>query len=258
MNIRTLILVLATLCAIDSQADDLIAQTYPISEVTGISASGDALVEITQGDSESLQVQASAEVMKRVKVDLTDHLLTLTIKNKSGTYLGWFGYGKDKVKFILQVKTLRFLELTGAVQSTIGNFSGDDLTVKNSGAAQTHFSHVQAANVRVNFSGASKLDIEKLNSEKIDVGLSGASEFDIKQPSTAKKLMIEASGASNFRGKLLVTKNAVASASGASNIDVYATETLTLSASGASTIDYFGSAKVSSESSGASDINGHQ
>jgi hypothetical protein len=258
MNVKTLILVVTTLCTIDSQADDLIAQTYPISEVTGISASGDALVEITQGDSESLHVQASAEVMKRVKVDLTDHLLTLTIKNKNGSYLGWFSYDKDKVKFILQVKTLRFLELTGAAQSTIGNFHCDDLTVKNSGAAQTHFSNVQAANVRVNFSGASKLNIEKINSEKFDADLSGASEFDIKLPSTAKKLVIQASGASNFRGKLLVAKDAIASASGASNIDVQATETLKANASGASTIDYFGSAKVSSESSGASNINGHE
>jgi hypothetical protein len=258
MNLKIITLVLSALITTNTYADEKIAQTYQISEVSSLSAGGNALIEITQGDIESLRVEASPEAMKRVKVDLTNHQLTLGIKTKGGNYLQWFGGDKDEIKFILQVKELRSFELTGAAQATFGNYQGNMLKVKNSGAAQTHFSDIQVKNTLFDISGASQIDIKKINSEKIDIELSGASNLEVKESSTTQQLMLEASGASNYRGKLLVASNAVAKASGASDIEVNATETLDVDASGASTIDYFGTAKVSSHSSGASDVNGHE
>jgi Putative auto-transporter adhesin, head GIN domain len=258
MNFKMTTLVLSALLIANTHADEKVAQTYQISEVSSISAGGNVLVEITQGDVESLRVEASPEAMQRVRVDLTDHQLTLGIKSMKGNYMQWLSDDKDDIKFILQVKELRSFELTGAAQANFGNFQGDSLKVKNSGAAQTHFLDIKVKNTLFTISGASEIDIQKINSEKIDIELSGASHFDLSQSSTTQQLTLEASGASNYRGKRLVANNAVAKASGASDIEINATETLNLDASGASTIDYFGTAKVSSRSSGASDINGHE
>ncbi len=69
---------------------------------------------------------------------------------------------------------------------------------------------------------------------------------------------MEASGASGFHGKSLHVSTGDLRASGASNIEVRATEKLKANASGASNINYYGSAKVISDSSGASHINGHE
>jgi Putative auto-transporter adhesin, head GIN domain len=255
MHFRIITFALTSLLIANTYANERVAQIYHISEVTGISAGGNALIEITQGDTESLRVEASPEAMRRVKVDLTNHQLTLGTKTKGGNYLHWFGDDKDEIRFVLQVKELRSFELTGAARATVGNHHGDALRVKNSGAAQTHFSEIHVKNTLFDISGASQVDIQTINSEKIDIQLSGASNLDVEQSSTAKQLMLEASGASNYRGKLLVASNAVAKASGASDIEINASETLNVDASGASTINYFGSAKVSSHSSGASDVN---
>jgi hypothetical protein len=92
----------------------------------------------------------------------------------------------------------------------------------------------------------------------VNVELSGASNFHLEKSGVAGELIVEASGASGFHGKPLSATEADVGASGASNIEVRATEKLKANASGASNIDYYGSAKVSSDSSGASHINGHQ
>ena len=73
--------------------------------VTEIFAGGAGALEITQGDSESLRVEATADVMKRVKVDLTSHTLSLGVKDANGNFFHWFDRNNDSVKFILKIKT---------------------------------------------------------------------------------------------------------------------------------------------------------
>lgn len=241
-------------------AGDIVAQSYPISSVLALSAGGDIEVDITQGDTESLRVETTPEMMRRLKVDLTGHMLTLGLKNGNGNgnFFNWFNNDDDQVKFILQIKALNLLDLSGAAEASVGDYRGEELLVKNSGAAQTHFTGLHVNDLAIESSGAANTEIQILNSQNVNVGLSGASNFIVKKSSVAGQLIVEASGASSFHGKPLSVTEADVRASGASNIEVRATEKLKAGASGASNIDYYGSAKVSSDSSGASHINGHQ
>ena len=65
-------------------ANDNVVQAYPINTVQEVVAGGGIIIDITQGDNESLQVETTAEVMKRVKVDLSNHKLTLEVKGGDG------------------------------------------------------------------------------------------------------------------------------------------------------------------------------
>ena len=257
----SLIVALFSICICASslaQAEDRVAQEYTINAVTDVSAGGGGLVEIVQGDSESLRVEAAPDVMQRVKVDLTNHKLSLGVKDINGNFFHWFDRNNDKVKFILQVKQMNSLELMGAAQATLGNYHGEKLRIKNSGAAKITFAELLVNDLMIEFSGAANGSVQVLNSQKVDIELSGASNLDIKKPGAVQQLKLNASGASNYRGKPLFVANAQAEASGASNIDIQVSETLNAVASGASNINYYGSAKVSFEASGASHVNGHQ
>ena len=245
------------LLAATVNAEPIVAQSYPINSVLELSAGGGVEIEITQGDVESLRAEATAEVMKRVNVDQTNHRLTLKVKSENGNFFHWFDNNNDQVKFILQIKQLNYAEFSGATEVTMSNYRGEKLVVKNSGAAQTHFSNLQVNNIAFESSGAANVEIQTLNSQKVDVNLSGASNFEVKKSGVVQQLIIEASGASNYASKSLVVSNADVQASGASNIEILVNETLKAGASGASTIDYYGSAKVTSDSSGASHIDGH-
>ena len=254
----TLLAVLMIVIFPQAHAEPVIAQEYPISNVIEVSAGGSGVLEIVQGDSETLRVEATSDVMKRVKVDLTKGKLSLGVKDANGNFFHWFDRNADQVKFILQVKNIKGLQLIGAVQATIATYNGETLWVNNSGAAKAHFAELTVAELNIESSGAANVAIQTLNSQKVVIDLSGASNLEIKKSGAVQQLKLDASGASNYRGKPLFVANAHANASGASTIEIKVSETLNAVASGASNINYYGSAKVSIDASGASHINGRQ
>jgi len=263
MKNRVFFVFLASLSLVVSHsvvADAVVARAYDIKDVAEVVVTGGGQLKLTQGDTESLRVEASADVIDKVSVDLSGHKLRLSVKNNVGrgfNIFNWFQSGDSgyPVTYVLQVKNLQMLDLSGGTRSKVG-----DLTVKNfelhcSGAAVVDFSHVNFNDFFVEQSGASQLHIPVMTGTNVKFQLSGASNTDIEQPSSTKFLVVGASGASNFRAKPLVTSQTEADASGASTITVQVTDFLKAGASGASNIYYSGKAKVQSQSSGASHIN---
>lgn len=239
------------------EAADRIAKTYPVKDFSEVVVGGNALLEVTQDGTEYLRVEAIPEVMDRVKVDLTGKRLTLGVKSKGGVF-GWFDEGENQqVRFILRVKRLTFVDLSGAARGRFGDFQGDEFMFHGSGAANAEFAALNASKFLVQLSGASHVQIDNVNSKQQDFGLSGASNMEIKQPSYVVELKADLSGASNLRARKLKANFADVGASGASHMEIAVSEALQADASGASSIDYYGNPKAETGSSGASHINGH-
>ena len=238
------------------RADDLIAKAYDIKDVSELVVSGGGRVQITQGDTESLRVEATQDVMARVKVDLSGDKLSLSVRNTSGgfSFFDLFKHRNDDVLYVLQLKKLHYVGLSGASRATFGNWVGGDMKVNVSGAGEAKFTHLRVNDLFIELTGASSSRVEILTSRTLKFELSGAANMDIKAASQTNFLKIGASGASNFRGKLLKAAQADVDASGASNIDLHATEYLKAGASGASNIRYIGQPKLESNASGASHI----
>jgi hypothetical protein len=238
------------------RADDLVAKAYDIKDVSELVVSGGGRVQITQGDTESLRVEAASDVMERVKVDLSGDKLSLSVRNSSGSFsfFDLFKHRNDEVLYILQLKKLHYLSLSGASSATFGNWVGGDMKLNVSGAGTAHFTHLQVNDLFVELTGASDSRVEMLAARRLTFELSGAADMDIKAASQTNFLKIGASGASNFRGKLLKAAQADVHASGASNIDLHVTESLKANASGASHIRYIGKPELDSNSSGSSHI----
>jgi len=255
-TIKIISLLLAVCFTARSYAEDIVAKSYDIKNVEEVIVHGGGHLELVQGDSESLRVEADHEVMERVVVDQSGDKLTLNVK-KSGNYfnfLHWFNTSKDEVKYILQLKNINHLGLHGASQAKLGNWVGTKLTVKGSGAAEVIFANVTLQDFIVELSGASNSRFQQLNADKASFNLSGAANVDAKATGQLKRLKVDASGASNFRGKLLKVSEADVDASGASNIDLRVTEFLKAGASGASNIRYLGQPKLQNNVSGASHV----
>jgi hypothetical protein len=239
------------------QADNLVARSYDIKDVTEVVAGGGCQMEIIQGNSDSLRIEAKPETLERIKVDQTGHKLTLSIKNfNSGANpFKWFGSHNDEFHYFLQLKDLRRLDLAGGCMARIGTWSGSNMAVYTSGASRTDFNLLTLDTFFIEQSGASNSSFQQIAVNRLSFNLSGAANADVKAPGKGKYLKVEASGASNFRGKPLLVEEAELEASGASNIDVNASEKLSAGASGASNIHYLGQPRLQSKASGASNIN---
>ncbi len=244
------------LAAVSIHAAEIVAKSYDIKNVNEVVVTGGGRLELVQGDSESLRVEAEAEVMKRVVVDQSSSKLTLSVKTigKGFNLFHWFDDNNDEVKYILQLKKLEYLGVSGASHATLGHWVGENIDVKASGAAEVTFNNLTLQDFVVELSGASNSRFQQLNTDKAKFKLSGAANLDVKATSQARFVKVDASGASNFRGKSLKAAQADVGASGASNIDVGATEFLKADASGASNIRYLGKPQLKSNASGASHI----
>lgn len=238
-------------------AAETVARSYDIKNVSEVVVGDGGRIQITQGDSESLRVEAAADVIDKVKVDLNGNRLSLGMKRGSGRggFWNFFYHQDDEVRYILQVKSLKYLGLSGASQAHLGDWKDKDMVVSVSGAGVVNFASLSIDDLFVDLSGASNANIQSLGGNKLKFELSGAGNANIKGQSQAKFLQVGCSGASNFRGKLLTVGQADVNASGASNIEVNATEFLKAVASGASNVRYLGQPRLESNSSGASNIN---
>jgi hypothetical protein len=254
LSVLTAIVLMFLVAAV--QADDLVAKAYDIKDVSELVVSGGGRVQITQGDTESLRVEARSDVMERVKVDLTGDKLSLSVRNSSRgfSFFDLFKHHDNDVLYVLQLKKLNYVGLSGAAHATFGNWVGGNMKLNVSGAGAANFTNLRVNDLFIQLTGASNSRVEMLAARRLTFELSGAADMDIKAESQTNFLKIGASGASNFRGKLLKATQADVHASGASNIDLQVTESLKANASGASHIRYIGKPTLDSNASGSSHI----
>ncbi len=233
---------------------EMVAKVYPVKDFTEFVTGGDTHVEITQDGTEYLRVEGDAEVMQRLKVDQSGQRVSVWVKD-GGNFFNWFGHGKGRIRIVLRVKNLEYLELSGGAHAEVGDLKSAGLVVKHSGAANSDFAKLEVGDLRMDLSGAANARVNTLVSREQDFDLSGASQMEIKNASTTESIKADVSGASNLKAKMINAKTARLMASGASHIELSVSDALEADASGASSINYYGNPKAKTNSSGASHVN---
>ncbi|MBC6410165.1 MAG: PspC domain-containing protein [Ekhidna sp.] len=137
----------------------------------------------------------------------------------------------DKVKIYITMPELKYLQVSGACEGKVENFTNQDISFDIAGASEVR-ADIFPEYLGADLSGASKLILVG-RAEELEVDLAGASKLD----------------AFSFR-----VKDADIESKGASGAKVYAEYKLRANASGASSIRYRGPAEISSNSNGLSSI----
>ncbi|HEV7229722.1 MAG TPA: head GIN domain-containing protein [Bacteroidia bacterium] len=192
---------------------------------SGVNAEGAFDITLTQGDANTLFVEAGSKVLDKIKTEVKDGVLEISSEGNLST--------DSAMRISIVLSTLKSLDCGGACRvHGAGIFKTDHLRLEVSGAGQTD------------------LDTEV---EKLEINLSGAAKLHL----TGKTSELEATldGASQLKAFHFKSDKAVLSLSGASNADVNVKKDLRGRASGASSLIYAGSPEHESvESSGASSI----
>jgi hypothetical protein len=230
-----------------------VAKTYDIQNVTELVVGNGGRVFISQGDTESLRVEAEPDIVERVSVDLTANKLTLGITRPGGfNFFQNFHFNSSVVTYRLQLKSLQGLELSGAVHADIGRWAGKSLSVNASGASEIIFNSLNLDMYSLELTGASDAKVKNIIATHVTFILSGAASINIE--GKANVLQLNESGASDFHGALFEVAKAEIDLSGASSAELQATALLKAEASGASHLHYKGSPQTTIKSTGASDI----
>ena len=192
-----------------------------------IDVSGDIDVYIKQDSTTSVKVEADDNILEYIEV------------HTNGSTLEIYTEGNIRLRPSHKIKVY------------VSNPEYKDFQVSGASSIHSENEITSPDALHVDISGESEGRLE-VNAPKVSVNLTGASNANIK--GKTKDFEGGASGASEIRGFDLLTENADVDASGASNIEIYASVKIAGQASGASSVNYKGNAQSSVEKSGASSV----
>ena len=221
----TIIIALLFIGAINAQTEERV-----VGDFQDLKVSNDLEIVLTQGEENKLSIiGVSAEDLEKIISAIENGVLSISTKGKIKS--------NDNVKVLITFKNLKSIEQSGTSEiSSTNTIKEDDFSLKGSGASEVDL-NLEVNDLSADYSGAS----------------------NIKLTGTATNFDVKLSGASDLKAAELIAKNVVVDISGASDVKVYANESISGKASGASSINVKGNPSVRNiESSGASSasING--
>lgn len=210
--------------------NDANAEVRSVTVFSGIKVSGGIDVWLSQGDDYALAVSATENKYRdNIRTEIRNGVLVIWYDSDN---LKW-NRGDKRLRAYISFKTLASLEASGACDLKInGTLNAESLALRISGACD--------------ITGAIKVS-------NMSMDLSGAST--VKLTGNVDNLKLESSGASDVKNYDLVVENCIAKISGASDIKITITNSISASASGASSLNYKGNPeKKDVATSGASSI----
>ena len=184
-------------------------------------------VYLSQGETESVEVEIDDNLQQYVEVRNEGHKLVLDVKN----HINFVKTTKNNV--YISLKNIDLLDVSGVCKlQASGSLNCDQLTFKVSGVAN----------------GELELYCNKLN-----VNLSGVAHIELRGETT--ELDVKQSGVGNFDAMNLNAAKVTVVNSDVGSVSVYATQELSMINSGVGSITYSGDAEIKTmESSGIGKI----
>lgn len=208
---------------------NVITQDREVNGIDSITLAGVGDVRLTQGDSETLSIQAEDNIMP--------HILTLV--NHTTLSLGFDSpYSSNVVRptkpiqFKISVKQLRNLQI--------------------SGAGSIHAASIKTDQLGIAISGAGNISIDQLQASALDAALSGAGNLAVAGQVADENLRLTGLGSVNAPD--LECQTAHVTVSGAGNAALWPQASLDVGISGAGSVKYYGSPAVTQKVTGVGSV----
>lgn len=201
---------------------NVITDSRPVSDIQSVDLAGSGDLTITQGDSESLSIEAEDNILPMLETTVEKGALRIGLKGDIAP--------TKPVRIKLGVKALNAVQLSGS-----GKIRAEKLTA--------------AGALEVKLVGSGLIDLKGVECETWNLSVLGSG--DVKAAGHAKEQKVMVVGSGDYEGFRLETGGADVTVSGSGDCEINATEKLTATISGSGDIDYTGAAKVTKKVSGS-------
>ena len=212
-------------------------QDRHLSGFNAVDVEGSVDVYIVQGQTESVKVEAPADVMDHVITEVNGTTLRIRDKNSSGWHWSdWWGNNHKKVAIYVSVREIHEIGITG---------SGDVFFKEG----------INANSLRIRVSGSGDV-LGKVETKNLDCSISGSG--DMKLVGHAEQSNVSVSGSGDYSARGLATQNTAVRVSGSGDANINVSNNLEAAVSGSGDVTYTGGAQhVVKSKSGSGDISGH-
>ncbi len=205
----------------------VITENRNVSNFKNITFSGMGEMLITQGETESLTLEAEDNIVALIKTEVKDDTLTIGFTQNNINLRP-----TQPIKYMLSVKALDNLRISGAGSVNIPALKTDKFALK--------------------ISGAGNVKLDKLEATDLTMIVTGAGNASVSGQVTSQT--IELTGVGNYGGRELSSQTANVLLSGAGNATVWAQKNLQAKITGFGSVNYYGSPEVTRTISGAGNI----
>lgn len=193
------------------------------------------ILDITQGEQESLTVEADEEALKLIFTEVRDGTLILRVgrdwleRLRMGLHTS---LTRPHIQYRLTVKDLTELVIAGFGRANVGDLAAEKLAIHLSGGGDVSF--------------------KALTADRLEVKLVGAGR--IQTAGKVQQQEVTLSGAGKYAGGKLESQQARVTMSGAGSATVWAVQDLDVTLSGMGSVEYIGSPAVKRTVSGLGSI----
>jgi len=202
-------------------------EVRPVENFTKIRFKDFGTLSLTQGDHESLTVEADKQVLNELTTEVRNGTLHLGVQDDWFDRIGKvissvFSGEQSKVHYHLTVKNLDEINISGNCKLQSESLTTEDLSLKVSGLGDLTFDH--------------------LDCSSLDVRISGRGEFFAA--GRAEKQKVRISGSGEYLAGDLVSQSLRIVISGQGNATVRVEDSLDITISGLGQVNYYGRPKL--------------
>lgn len=213
--------------AVVKGSGNIVSESRQVSNFERIILNGSGEVIVTQGGSETLNIETDDNVMKHLEVEVENGALKLGFKP------GVSVFSYTRLVFYVGVDDLNGLTISGS-----GDIEADSL---------------QTERLEATISGSGDIQITELNADSVVANISGSGEINLFGEITAQDVNISGSG--KYLAGEVCSSSVRVGVSGSGDATVCAVDTLDSNISGSGSVNYYGRPSVNSQSSGSGRLN---
>jgi len=202
-------------------------ESREVSGFNSVSISTFGEMQIRQGSTESLTIQAPSDYLRYLETSVENNTLNISTRR------GFIGAPVRRVIYTLTVKDLKSLYFSGA--GSIKILDG-----------------LQSQDFSLNLNGAGSIEIDSLIADSLTLNFSSAGAIVIA--GKVDKQSVNLSGVGSYEAGDLESKSVSINLTGAGSATVWATGTLDVTISGVGSVSYYGSPQVGQKISGLGSV----
>jgi hypothetical protein len=208
----------------------VVTETRPVSDFSRVDLVGSGQVIVTQGDQESLVVEADDNLLSHLRTEVRGGTLYLGLHtNEIGDIL----QPTQPIKYYVSLKTVEALVLSGSGDIQAANVEAEQLDLNLTGSGNINIDTLTAKTVRSTITGSGNCRVGSGTTQMETVGIGGSGNYVAdKLQSTASTVTITGSG----------------------EADVWAQNTLEAGITGSGTVRYYGTPQVTRRVTGSETI----
>lgn len=209
---------------------ELVTETREVSGFSEVRLDGAGRLVITQGETESLKIEAEDNIIGELTSEVRGQTLVLGFQDQ-------------------------FLRSTIIpTKGIIYTLTVDDLTaITFNGAGDLEMDALDTSSLELVINGAGQINVDELTAESLSVQISGTGTIKIGGQVSSQSVAID--GAGNYEAGDLQTKSTTIKINGLGSAVIWATDSLDISIDGGGTVNYYGNPSVTQDINGVGDIN---